>query len=96
VANSLHNLGRLYLAQQRYTEAEPLLSRALAISENRLGPDHLSLADLLQSYALLLRKTKRKAEASILEARAKVIIAKCGPDCQKAHTVDVQALQSER
>ena len=40
VARSLGNLASLYRAQGRYSEAEPLSKRAVAISEKTLGPGH--------------------------------------------------------
>ena len=41
VADDLTALAAVYLAQHRYTEAKPLLNRALAIYENVYGPDNL-------------------------------------------------------
>ena len=38
VAIDLNNLGVLYDAQGKYSEAEPLFKRALAIDEKALGP----------------------------------------------------------
>jgi tetratricopeptide (TPR) repeat protein len=39
VAESLNNLAELYRAQGRYTEAEPLYRRALAIQEAGFGSE---------------------------------------------------------
>jgi tetratricopeptide (TPR) repeat protein len=36
----LNNLANLYEDQGRYQDAEPLYTRALAIFEKKLGPDH--------------------------------------------------------
>jgi tetratricopeptide (TPR) repeat protein len=69
----LNNLALLYQAQGKYSEAEPLFKRALAIKEKALGPEHLSVATTLENYAALLRKTNREVEAIKLEARAKAI-----------------------
>ncbi len=41
-----------------------------------MGPEHPHVAQSLENYAALLRKTGRSAEASKLEARAKAIRAK--------------------
>jgi len=54
VANSLHNVAKLYFLRHQYVEAEPLYRRALAILEQSLGPDHPTLAQYLASYAGLL------------------------------------------
>ncbi len=61
----------LYDNQSKYAEAEPLYQRSLAIREKALGPDHPHVATSLESYADLLRKTGRKADAVYMEVRAK-------------------------
>ncbi len=76
MANALNNLAVLYKNQGRYTEAEPLYKRALAIFEKALGPEHPSVATSLENYAVLLRETGRGAEAAKMKARAKAIRAK--------------------
>ena len=76
LAISLNALGMVYDSQGGYAEAEPLYSRALAIAEKALGPEHPTVATALENYAVLLRKTNRKAEVAKMEARAQVIRAK--------------------
>ena len=71
VAASLNNLAGLYHNQSKYAEAEPLYQRSLDILEKGLGPEHPNLASSLESYAILLRKTDRNAEADKLEKRAR-------------------------
>ena len=44
--------------------------------EKALGPEHPDVAQILENYADLLRKTNQKDEAAKLEARAKEIRAK--------------------
>ena len=46
LATDLDNLARLYHAQGRHSEAEPIYQRALAIREKVFGPEHPELADL--------------------------------------------------
>jgi tetratricopeptide (TPR) repeat protein len=75
VAQSLNNLAELYQAQGRYTQAELLYKRSLAIWEKALGPEHPLVAQSLENYAVLLREMNRLAEAERLEARAKAIRA---------------------
>jgi len=75
VAQSLHNLGDLYRIEGRYSEAEPLYLRALAIREKILGKDHPDVAALLVSYAQLLRQTGLPTKAEDMELRAKQIRA---------------------
>ncbi len=65
-----------YLSPRPSPEAEPLYKRALAIWEKALGAEHPLVAQSLENYAALLRKTGRDIEAVKLEARAKAIRAK--------------------
>ncbi len=77
MATSLNNLATLYQARYRYAEAEPLYQRALAIRDKALGPDHPHVAQSLENYAALLRKTgrmsangyERTSSASLLSVR---------------------------
>ena len=65
----------------RYTEAEPLFRRALAIREKSLGPDHPDVANSLNGLASLLDDTNRRTEAEPLFRRALAIREKSlGPD----------------
>jgi hypothetical protein len=64
------------LAEGRYSEAELLYARALAIREKALGSEHPDLATSLENYAELLQATARTDEAERMEARAKAIRAK--------------------
>ena len=73
---SLNNLATLYQAQDHHAEAEPLHQRALAIREKTLGPEHPLVAQSLENYAAVLRKTGRDKRAAMMEARAKTIRAK--------------------
>jgi tetratricopeptide (TPR) repeat protein len=53
VAQLLNNLAVLYHNQARYTEAEPLYKRSVAIYEKALGPDHPDVAQSLNNLAVL-------------------------------------------
>jgi tetratricopeptide (TPR) repeat protein len=64
-----------YRVQRRYDEAEPLFQRAIAMTEETLGPDHPQVARTLTGYAMLLRASKRTGEAARWEQRAKSIAA---------------------
>ena len=50
-------LGNLRRQQSRYAEARPLLSRALAVSERRLGRRHLETALTLNALGVLCKYT---------------------------------------
>ena len=52
------------------SEAEPLIRRALAIEEKKLGPHHSRVALRLNNLALFIDSTERKAEAIQLMRRA--------------------------
>src|ERR1019366_288372 len=71
-----------YLKERaRYTEAEPLIRRALAIDENTLGPDHPNVGIRLNNLAQLLKATNRLGEAEPLYRRALEIDERAyGPD----------------
>ena len=81
MATGLNNLARLLQDTNRLAEAEPLMRRALAISEASLGPDHPDVATGLNNLARLLKATNRLAEAEPLMRRALAISeASLGPD----------------
>ncbi len=73
---SLNNLAVLYKAQGRYTEAEALYHRSLAIREKALGPEHPDVATGTENYARLLWEVSRIDEGDKTDARAKAIRAK--------------------
>ncbi|HSS47809.1 MAG TPA: tetratricopeptide repeat protein, partial [Thermoanaerobaculia bacterium] len=66
LGGSLHKLAE-------WTEAEPLMRRALAIDEKRLGPEHPKVAIRLSNLAQLLQDTNRLGEAEPLMRRALAI-----------------------
>jgi hypothetical protein len=60
----------LYSLEGRYTDAEPLLKRLLAIKEAALGHNSPQLVPILDSYVIVLRVLGRDDEAKSMEARA--------------------------
>lgn len=72
-SNLYNEYGALLHSLARYTESEPLLRRALAIDEARLGRDHPHVAIGLVSLADLLSDTNRPADAEPLLRRAVAI-----------------------
>jgi len=76
---SLNNLAELYREQGKYSEAEPLYRRALAILEKTLGPEHPKVATVLENLAILLRKSDQEKEAEEMSVRARAIRAKHAP-----------------
>jgi tetratricopeptide (TPR) repeat protein len=69
----LANFASLLVKEGRASEALPYYARALKIQESLNGPQHASLATLLDSYAYALNKCNRQAEAQKCQARAKSI-----------------------
>jgi tetratricopeptide (TPR) repeat protein len=69
----MNDLGLLLWAKGLYTEAEPLMRRALALREISLGPEHEYVATTLNNLALVLKATNRLEEAEPLLRRALAI-----------------------
>jgi tetratricopeptide (TPR) repeat protein len=69
-ATALNNLALTYQRLARYTEAEPLLRRAIEIDEKVLGKEHPYVAIRYNNLALLLQDQGKYAEAEPLLRRA--------------------------
>ena len=54
VANSLNSLAILYQSQGKYTEAEPLYQKAIAICSEKLGENHPDTQTVKNNYNLML------------------------------------------
>jgi tetratricopeptide (TPR) repeat protein len=77
----LNNLALTLDAQARYSEAEPLYQRALAIDEKALGPNHPNVATNLNNLAALYKEQGKYSEAEALYQRALAIDEKAfGPN----------------
>ncbi len=86
-ARLMGELGVLFYTRAQHGRAEPLMRRALALDERRLGPDHPGVARDLNNLALLLRSTNRLSEAEPLYRRALSIAeASYGPDHPRVAT----------
>jgi tetratricopeptide (TPR) repeat protein len=80
-ASLLGKAGRFLRVHGQYAEAEPLLQRALAISEQTPGPDHPNISTDLYDLATLYQAQGRYAEAEPLFQRALAIDEQTiGPD----------------
>ena len=81
LATSLNNLAVLYRTQSKYTEAEPLYQRALAIREKALGPEHPHVATSLNNLAFLYYTQGKYAVAEPFYQRSLAIWEKLlGPE----------------
>jgi len=75
-ASLLNELAETHYAMARYSEAEPLYERALAIREKVLGAEHPDTAQSLNNLAVLYYNQGRYAEAEPLYVRALAIAEK--------------------
>jgi hypothetical protein len=67
--------------QDKPSEAEPLLRRALAVQEGRLGPNHPATAKILNNLASVLRDQGHLQDDEPLFRRAWIALeAGYGPD----------------
>jgi hypothetical protein len=69
------SLAEIYMQNGKYALCEPLLKRALTTTEAASGPQHASVAPILDTYAGVLKHLNRQAEAAKLIARSKAIRA---------------------
>ena len=77
----LNNLAAVYDHQGRYAEAEPLYKRSLAMREKAIGPDNVSVAQLLNNLAVLYHNQARYTKTEPLYKRSVAIYEKAlGPD----------------
>jgi len=87
-ATALDNLAELYRAQGRYSGAEPLFKRALAIMEKASGPqNNLAVGEVLNNLAELYSAQGRYAEAEPLLKRVFEIREKASADKPPMATV---------
>lgn len=83
-----NQLGQFAFGRATYSEAEPLMRRALAIDKASFGPDHPNVAIDVNNLAQLLQATNRFAEAEPLIRRALAIDeTSFGPDHPEVATV---------
>jgi tetratricopeptide (TPR) repeat protein len=75
LAGTLHELAKLFMAQQRWQEAEDACRRDVQLCEEYLVDIHPSLARALENYADLLERQVRDVEAGSLRERARQIRA---------------------
>ena len=93
---SCHSLAIAYQAVGNTEEVEPLLKRALRIAEKQFGENSARTAAILQTYSEFLRKAKRKAEAKVMEARSKKIMASARVSSTEVVDVSERGLRGGR
>src|SRR4029077_3748554 len=70
IATTLNNLAGLYIDQERWDEAEPLLRHALDLRGTNLGPDHELTRASVERLSGFLALRQRWPEAEQLQRRA--------------------------
>lgn len=65
--------GEEFSRKGRYAAAEKLYQRAWGLVEKTLGQQHPMMAEVLECYADLLRRTNRSAEGIAMKKRAEAI-----------------------
>lgn len=71
------NLGNMYLGLRKYADAEPLVKQAMKARVKYYGAEHPAVAACVETYATILRRTKRAALANKLDMRAREIRSAC-------------------
>ena len=93
VAATLNNLGGLHCMYGQYAQAEPLLTRALAINEKPLGLDHPDVALSVVSLAQLRVVQGQPEEAGPLYRRALAIRKRALGPSHLARTIHAYLLR---
>ncbi len=89
----MNNLAESLQSQDRHSEAEDHFRRALAICDRSLSGDHPQTIQTLVNYAMLLRQTGRKGQASRMEKRAaRGLASRKKTDPSEGLTVDYRDL----
>lgn len=71
------NLSNMYLGLHKYADAEPLVKNAMKARVKYFGVHHPAVAACIETYATILRKTKRVSLANKLDVRAREIRSVC-------------------
>jgi hypothetical protein len=92
----MSNLAELYVLKGRYGDAESLYIRCLDIGERALGAAHPDVVMTLQSYAGLLRKMHKRAQARKVETRVRELRVKSEEENRGRFEVDWRDLKDRR
>lgn len=76
IATRASALAHVLLRLERYSEAQPLIEKALRILEATLGHDHPDVADLLEKLVTVQRHAGRIEDAEAPSRRALAILEK--------------------
>ncbi len=73
ISGTVLALADLYGTLGSPSDAEPLYRKALMMRETVLGRDHPEVGEVLERYAIFLRRMQRESEAERLEERGRAI-----------------------
>jgi tetratricopeptide (TPR) repeat protein len=85
------NLSNMYLGLRKYADAEPLIKNAMKARVKYYGVHHPSVAACVETYATILRKTKRASLANKLDVRAREIRSACVATLDREMAIAAQA-----
>jgi hypothetical protein len=71
----LNNAAAVYNIEKKYSQAEPLVREAVAVSKNDFPPGHPLVRSTLLEYSYVLEKLNRKPEAARYRTEAQVLLA---------------------
>jgi tetratricopeptide (TPR) repeat protein len=78
LVTALVNAANVCLIARLWSDAEPLLERALTMARGAVGEEHLLTATVLSRYAVLLKAQHRNKQAADLEDQARGIRMRLG------------------
>lgn len=91
---TLNQLGLLYQDQDEYEKAALFFKRALALSEQALGPSHPQVAECLIHCAAISRTKGQKDQAAAFNRRAGLCLDRCAAiERSKGHKEEASKLE---
>ncbi|HKH49355.1 MAG TPA: serine/threonine-protein kinase [Thermoanaerobaculia bacterium] len=89
VAWPLAEIGRSYIAQSRFKDAEPYLRNSLDIRLRRLAPDHIEVSKVQYLLAkCLIRQGRPKEARPLLQKARPTAVTFYGPDHEAVRRID--------
>jgi serine/threonine protein kinase/tetratricopeptide (TPR) repeat protein len=96
-ARLLETIGEVYRSNGLYQQGRPLIAEALDVRRQVLGPDDPSLADPLQSIAMLDRQAGRSADAEApLREAIRILRGSSDPLAKARPLMTLSSVESDR
>jgi tetratricopeptide (TPR) repeat protein len=90
-AKTLYDLAWLMAEQRRFSEAASFFEQAAVMREALFGPDSLYMAETLDAYAAVLRKTGHRKQAAAYSSRARAIAEQDPAFRRRLYSIDVSS-----